>query len=278
VSTGAHGRPFEPFFLAAACGERFCIFHPPAGAPRGAIIYLHPFGEEMNKARKMAALQSRRLAAAGHAVLQIDLFGCGDSSGDFGDARWEIWKQDVQTAARWLQDRVRGPISLWGLRLGATLAADIAREPGTDIEQLLLWQPVPSGEQFLTQFLRLRLAAEMLSAGAAQTGLRELRKTLDRGASLEIAGYELHPELASAIGELALAELIPAVTHILWLEVSAQPEPKVSPASSRVVEAWRGKGVAVRAAAVTGEPFWSTIEITDCEALLDATDKAISRR
>jgi len=77
----------------------------------------------MNKARRMAALQSRRLAAAGYSVLQIDLFGCGDSSGDFADARWEIWKQDLRLALGWLKPRVAGPLGLWGLRLGATLAA-----------------------------------------------------------------------------------------------------------------------------------------------------------
>jgi len=88
VNAGARGGPFEPFFLPASRGERFCIFHPAAGALRGAVLYLHPFAEEMNKSRRMAALQSRMLAARGIAVLQIDLFGCGDSSGDFGDASW----------------------------------------------------------------------------------------------------------------------------------------------------------------------------------------------
>ena len=40
------------------------------------------WAEEMNKARRMAALQARLLAENGYAVLQIDLHGCGDSSGD----------------------------------------------------------------------------------------------------------------------------------------------------------------------------------------------------
>jgi len=33
----------------------------------------------MNKSRRMAALQARVFAAMGFGVLQIDLFGCGDS-------------------------------------------------------------------------------------------------------------------------------------------------------------------------------------------------------
>lgn len=264
------------FFLPAEPGHRFCICHSPAegGAERG-IVYAHPFCEEMNKSRRMAALQSRRLAALGYGVLQIDLFGCGDSSGDFAEARWEIWKRDLQTAISWLKSRVEGPLGLWGLRLGATLAADVARDSALGIEHLLLWQPISSGEQFLTQFLRLRLAAEMLAEGSAQSGVRELRETLVRGTPLEIAGYDLHPRLAAEIDALRLADLVPAVKRVHCLEVSPAAEPKLSPASQRTMDAWRTKGLDVRAAAVKGESFWSTIELTECEALLEATEDSL---
>src|SRR5688500_8337577 len=120
----------------------------------------------MNKARRMAALQARRLAAEGFAVLQIDLLGCGDSSGDFCEARWELWRRDVQAALAWMRQRFQVPLALWGLRLGAVLACDVAQREET-VDRLLLWQPVTNGSQFLTQFLRLRLASEMLAAGAA---------------------------------------------------------------------------------------------------------------
>lgn len=229
----------------------------------------------MNKSRRMAALQSRRLAAAGYIVLQVDLFGCGDSSGALADAAWEIWKLDLKIALEWLRPRVDGPLDLWGLRLGATLAADVARDPDLGIEQLLLWQPVSNGEQFLTQFLRLRLAAEMLADGAAQSGVRELRDTLARGTPLEIAGYDLHPRMAAEIDALRLADLVPSVARVHCLEVSATAEPKLSPASQRAMDAWRSKGLDIRAGAVKGESFWSTIEITECGALLAATDESL---
>jgi len=264
------------FFLPATPGHRFCIYHSPAqGGAGGGIVYVHPFCEEMNRARRMAALQSRRLAAAGYAVLQIDLYGCGDSSGDFADARWGIWKKDLQIAVGWLKSRARGPTALWGLRLGAMLAADVARDNSMGIEQLLLWQPVSNGEQFLTQFLRLRLAAQMLAEGTAQTGVRELRETLANGVPLEIAGYDLHPELAAEIEALRLADPVPTVRRVHCLEVTAQAEPKLSPASERILEGWRTKKLDVRAAAVTGEPFWSTFEVTECQALLAATEDSL---
>ena len=55
------------FFLPAPDGQRFCIHHPGRAADaRGALLYLHPFAEEMHKSRRMGALQSRALADAGH--------------------------------------------------------------------------------------------------------------------------------------------------------------------------------------------------------------------
>ena len=80
----------KPFFLPSGDGQRFCLYHPAVNAqgvaPLGHVVYVHPFGEEMNKSRRMATLQARALAQAGFSVLQVDLLGCGDSSGDFGDA------------------------------------------------------------------------------------------------------------------------------------------------------------------------------------------------
>jgi exosortase A-associated hydrolase 2 len=266
----------QAFYLPVDRGNRFCVVNASASTPRGAIVYVHPFAEEMHKSRRMAALQARRLAARGWLVLQVDLCGCGDSSGDFGDARWETWARDVRAGLAWAKARISGPLALWGLRLGAMLACELAADAALGIERVVLWQPVASGEQFLSQFLRLRLAAEMLSGGAATSALGELRAALAQGRTLEIAGYELHPELAMAIERLELASLRPAAKRIDWLEVSAEPAQSVRPGSQRVVERWRAEGVDVRSASVAGEPFWSTIEIAECEALLEATTEALA--
>src|SRR3954449_10972795 len=105
--------PAEPFFLRTATGKRFCLYHAPASGREclGAFIYIHPFGDEMNKSRRMAAIQARAFAAMGFSVLQIDLFGCGDSSGEFRDARWDIWKHDLSVAKRWIENRASSPAS-----------------------------------------------------------------------------------------------------------------------------------------------------------------------
>ena len=47
----------------------------------------------------------------------MDLFGCGDSEGDFGEADWQQWLADVVGAAAWLREQTGSAPSLWGLRV-----------------------------------------------------------------------------------------------------------------------------------------------------------------
>lgn len=267
----AHQRA-EPFFLKAETGQRFCLFHPPLGECRGAVLYVHPFGEEMNKSRRMAALQARDLAARGYGVLLLDLFGCGDSSDEFSDARWDIWKTDLALGHQWLQTRLGHPVSLWGLRLGALLALDYARDATDAVALLVLWQPVHSGATFLTQFLRLRIAGDMLADSQEKSGgTRVLREALHAGEMLEVAGYELAPALADAIDALDAIALAHPYCPVHWIEaISANGRP-LSPAATRVTEAWSNNGVDLHVHLVTCAPFWATQEITECAVLVTAT-------
>lgn len=267
------GIPAESFFLKAGSGKRFCLYHLPLPDRecRGGFIYVHPFGDEMNKARRMAAMQSRTLAAMGFGVLQIDLFGCGDSSGEFADARWNIWKQDLTIARHWLENRINAPISLWGLRLGALLALDFARNLETAIDKIILWQPIISGESFLTQFLRLRLANEMLAGSGKATGTNAMRDCLANGKAIEIAGYELAPELAAVIDSLKASELVIAGSPVHWFEIVAEPGRSITPAGAKVVNAWKQSNVDLHLHLVPCLPFWATQEISECAALVSAT-------
>ena len=252
----------EAFFLATPLGARYCLFHAPQGRCRGALVYIHPFAEEMNKSRRMAANQARALAAIGYGVLQVDLTGCGDSEGDFLDARWEHWKADIDAASAYLRQRLNQPVGLWGLRLGALLALDYARS--TPVAQLLLWQPVLQGAAFMTQFLRLRVASGMFDASDA-AGTKELRAQLHAGQALEIAGYLLAPELATAIDALDAAQLAPnCPTH--WIETVASHERELPPAATRVAAAWP-----CDLQKVVCPPFWSTQEIAESPGLVTAT-------
>jgi exosortase A-associated hydrolase 2 len=266
-------RPAEAFFLETRSGKRYCLFHLPQGRCRGALLYVHPFAEEMNKTRRMAATQARELAALGFGVLQVDMYGCGDSDGEFGDARWEISKQDLADASDWLRRRLDHPVGLWGLRLGALLALDYARQPPQPVARLVLWQPVQSGATFLTQFLRLRVASEMLAApgNEAVRGTEAMRSALQAGEMLEIAGYEVTAALAAALDAVEAAALAPTGCPVDWFEVVAGPERQLPAAAALTAARWREQGTALQIHLIHCAPFWATQEIAECPALLAAT-------
>ena len=262
----------EPFFLDGEQNSLFCIHLYPADATcKGSILYLHPFAEEMHKSRRMAALQARHFAASGYAVLQVDLTGCGDSAGDFADANWDAWLNDARRAHDWLSTRHAAPVSLWGLRTGAMLAVALANTL-PDIRQLFLWQPVVNGEQYLNQFLRIKLASEMLSHGQAQNGTKQLRVLLKKGNNIEVGGYSLSSAMADDLERLKLVEM-PPPCPVMWLELGLEASDLPSPASQRIVEGWRTTGVTVQTHTLAGEPFWVTQEITECLKLIEATTR-----
>ena len=277
-----HG-PAEGFFLPTGVGQRYCLFHPVAnGVPaRGAFLHVHAFAEEQNKSRRMTALQARAFARAGYAVLQIDLYGCGDSSGDFGDARWEIWLDDLRAAHAWLAQRQAAPVDLWGTRLGALLALDYATNGSADtpVREVLLWQPVTSGEQYLTQFLRIRMATDMLvaepdagSPAPARTSTTQaMRASLAAGDSLEVAGYMLTPALATSIGAMKLGALGTPGMRVHWFEVVADAARPLPPAAATAAGALRTRGVDLQLHLTPGPQFWAAQEIVEAPALLAAT-------
>lgn len=265
--------PPQPFFLPGMSGNLFSLYFPPQmpqSVMRG-ILFFPPFAEEMNKTRRMIALQARRFARAGFAVLIIDPYGTGDSAGDFGAARWTIWYDDMVRGARWLQMQGCERLVLWGLRSGALLAADVFTALSAAVERLLLWHPVVRGEQFITQFLRLRLAADLMTQGEKIT-TQELRAALVRGESLEIAGYTLAPELVQRFDALDLKVMLPAgAPPVDWLEIAAGTARPVMPASRAVIDAWRQQKIIVRAATIPGESFWNTLEITEVPELIECS-------
>lgn len=261
-------------------GQRLCLFHPARNTPaRGAVLYLHPFAEEMNKARRMAALQSRALADAGFDVLQLDLLGCGDSSGDFGDASWDDWVADALQGARWLAQRSPAPLWLWGLRAGALLASDVARRGALDAN-FLFWQPALSGKLLLQQFLRLK-AASRLTEGNARAVLDEARSDLAQGQAVHVGGYWLSSALAQGLEAATLMPPSPppaAGRRVVWFEVASRADATLAPASAAPIARWQQAGFEVHSAVVNGPPFWQATEIEDAPALVAQSVQALSTR
>jgi len=263
----------QAFFLPAAEGSRFCVYHPPASPVRAGVVFVQAFAEEMNKSRHLVAQASRALAAQGIGVLLMDLKGCGDSTGLFEDASWDDWRSDVHLAAQFMRGRGHARLALWGMRLGALLAAQCAAEMPTDVTRCVFWQPVLQGETHLAQFLRLRLASAMFSGTKSDETGKTLRARLAAGEKIEVAGYLLSPSMATALSGLDLASLRPPCP-VSWFEVVADEQRAASPAASRVIAAWRDRGTPVDLTTLAAEPFWgasNAAELVQCPGIVEAT-------
>lgn len=262
----------EAFFLEAQGGPRFCLLSSPANSPKGGLLYLHPFAEELNKSRRMAGLGVEAFVSEGWLVMQIDFFGCGDSAGDFAEAEWQSWLDDIELAWGWLAARCDSispglPKGLWTLRAGSLLAAEwLARR--AEPTPLLMWQPVTNGKQHLTQFLRLKAASEMLLDSDAKEAMASIRACLQSGIAVEVAGYGVSAELAKRMDAATLK--LPAVysAPVCILEVVGGDRNEVSPAVSVLVAKWRASGVDISAHAVPGSAFWQTQEIETAPELI----------
>jgi exosortase A-associated hydrolase 2 len=253
-------------------GARFVASWQPPGPARATILVVPPFAEELNKSRRLLALAATALAGAGWRVCLPDLGGTGDSEGELDAARVAEWSADLATvAAACAADGapVRG---LLAVRLGAALAtATLPQLPG--VAALVGWQPVVSGQQHLTQFLRLRVAGNLVGGGGpGSVTVAALRAALASGETLEVAGYPLAPPLAADVDGLRFA---PPETGRLpdlhWLEVSVADPPATGPLAADQVARWVARGGRATATAVAGDPFWSTVEITVVPALVEAT-------
>jgi len=225
----------QAFFLPGNPGQRFCLYHPACNNKgRGAVIYLHPFAEEMNKSRRMAALQARALSESGFDVLQIDLLGCGDSAGDFADSSWQGWQEDVLLGYRWLRSQSNAPLILWGLRAGCLLAGAAAVNLPEEAN-FIFWQPVVSGKQHWQQFMRLKMAGE-LASGQAKGVTEQLRQQLATGQAVEIAGYSVSPGLADGLEKAELLSPPSRLGKVAWLEVSSREDATLTPVSQKRID------------------------------------------
>jgi len=265
-------------YIEGARGRILVVARFPAGDAGRSVLVVPPFAEEMNKSRPSIAQLADGLASRGIATLLPDLGGTGDSDGEFGEADWAAWRRDLVATARWADAEGWTVDALLAVRLGCTLAAEAVREMPGRISRSVFWAPVAEGQAYLTQFLRLRVAATMMSSGSAES-IANLRSRLTGGSPVEVAGYALGPLLASQIEQIRLADMIsPALGRLCWMEVSRAEPPEIPVGASRAIERARACGIAIAPLAIAGEPFWAAAETVVNRPLVDGTIAALAGR
>jgi exosortase A-associated hydrolase 2 len=261
----------RPHFLQNSGRKLFSLEVIPTGPCTHAFLYLPPFAEEMNRCRSHVAAMARALAAAGARSVLLDPYGTGESEGRFEEGNWEIWLADAEATARALSQDSGHRLTLWGTRTGALLAAELADRVPELIVRLLFWQPVLDGKLFMNQYLRLRVASQLVSNTERET-TEQIRQRLANGEIIEIAGYPLSGTLADQIASRRAAAC-DCLTQlpVVWIEMVGQSGLELSPASRQFIETHRQAGARIDAEAVTSPMIWQLHERADATDLQTAS-------
>jgi alpha-beta hydrolase superfamily lysophospholipase len=162
-----------PHVFEAQAGSCFGWFHPAHGASRSTgVVLCRPMGYEVLCSYRTYSLLAETLAHAGFDVLCFDYPGTGDSAGADTDAgRVAAWIGGVEAAVAHIKQLAGvSRVALFGVRLGATLAAEAADRMG-GIDSLVLWAPCAGGRAFVRE---MRAASAGRSMGASEAGPDEL--------------------------------------------------------------------------------------------------------
>lgn len=282
----------EPAFLEGFdAGRRFALWvSPPAGRPaRGAILCVQPFGDEANLARRVLVAQACRLGLAGWCALILDPFGTGDSDGETAQATLGQWRADLLRAAHLARERAPGPFVVWGTRMGALLASELAIALDQLADAFVFWQPAASGAALLDPLLKLskvgaiarrpdaqagRAAAGRAAAGRADGGLATAGNGQARPgdgapptvATVDLAGYRLRADLVEDLRGTTMQPPeagdggTPASVLMLGIQRVLPAAGAAPKALSELAGQWLAAGHLASLRVVQGDPFWASLE------------------
>jgi alpha-beta hydrolase superfamily lysophospholipase len=194
----------EPIYFGVPGRPLFGFYHSPLEAERRrrvGVVLCAPIGTDHVRSEWIYRNLAERLAALGFPCLRFDLSGTGDSGTEEpGADPVRTWLEDIDAAAKELRARSGASgISLFGMRLGATLALAHASSRA-DIDSLVLWSPCVSGAAFLEELRRLHAVYTRIEPHVG-------RAPPPRDGSAEALGLRLPPRLVESLSKLDTLQL-----------------------------------------------------------------------
>lgn len=241
----------EPVAFAGCFGW----YHAPARRTYGntAVLLCPGLGADGATGHRSFRLLAEELSAIGYPTLRFDYLGTGDSCDADGAEPWAMWKSSISSALSRLAT-LSGTqrFVLIGLRIGATLAAEVAG-CRSDVAGLVMLAPILRGKSYLSQL-------------AVEARLRE-------------------PSSATGTIEITLGDSIlgsETQAHLRQVDLSRNcPDPgcrvtfyvrERTPALAACVQAWDAQNVEIRCRDFDGlEAFMRPTHLAD-EAAADFSD------
>lgn len=277
----------EPFFFSGRDNTPlFATWRAPStpSATASCWVVCPPFAEEEKSAHRTLVELCEHLSSRGESSLFFAYAGTGDSGGDFAEQTLSSWREDTLSAIKEVARRTKSTPGLIGLRTGATLAAQVAREAG--VRKLILIEPVLSGRSFLMQLGARKKLRAMITEEEGTSNLA--RPTSNVELKSEIEDYDGWPLSTAMQDELRALDLLREVsifasnTEVLVLQVG--PRAEISPQLQKWTNALKTKNheCEIESRAVVMPPVWNRLDLVSssplCEAVASFEFEASSTR
>ena len=227
-------------FVEAQPGRIFVAAWQNDSKSQVAILCVPPLLEELNSSRRQMAVQAQQLVNAGLDTFVIDYYGTGDSEGLDHEASFENCLQSLSAAVQWVVSQGYQSVVLWGVRVGALFVAELLKQNAPAVVSgVLFWQPLESGEQWISALQRLQKMS-------ANTGASDQY--------FEVAGYQLSDSLLEPVRKFDWREYQSCLSGYPLEIVLISPVARSSDRTSQLFSSAR----AIHQ--VEGTPFWSIAE------------------
>ncbi|MES9832890.1 MAG: alpha/beta hydrolase [Candidatus Thiodiazotropha sp. DIVDIV] len=251
----------ETLTLLEMDGERIFTVehHPHESKPTKAYIFIHPFAEEKLWSHRVYVATARAFCDQGVFVARFDFRGHGDSDGEFSDSSLDGHLKDVNAVI----DHVKSicpsvtSIGLLGLRLGGSIAV-LTANSRDDVDELILWDPVLSGDRYMQDILRSNLAAQMAVKGKVETTREDLIQQMKSGQPINIEGYYLKYPYFQELSSIDLLSLeYPQNLRCCLLQIVRNPKQPLNKQYQNYIEKFTDDSVIDKA---HEEQFWKEIK------------------
>lgn len=154
MSPGSSTDAITPVFFGQD-SDLYGCFHLTADYEHSPVVLIcQPTGHEYercHRAMRQLAVQSTR---RGLSAMRFDYYSTGDSAGNSDELSLSRMQLDIKQAIKYCRRKTGVErLTLVGLRLGATLAAQLAGAC-SEVDSLVLYAPVLDGETLLTEWQR----------------------------------------------------------------------------------------------------------------------------
>jgi uncharacterized protein len=251
----------EKLTIVETDGERIFTVehHPEQSDPTKAYIFIHPFAEEKLWSHRVYVTTARAFCQKGIFVARFDFRGHGDSDGDFVDSSLERHLSDINAVIEHVKSicPTIKTIGLLGLRLGGAIAA-ITAISRSDIDEMILWDPVLNGDRYMQDILRSNLAAQMAVKGKVEITRDDLIGQMKSGQPINIEGYYLkYPYFQELSAIDLLSHEYPDSLNCCILQIVRNPKQPINKQNQQYFEKFNANSKLDKA---HEEQFWKEIK------------------